>query len=92
MNALIIVDIQNDFVPGGALAVPGGEEIIPIINELQTSFSLVVATQDWHPKGHKSFAGSHPGNKEFEKISLHGLDQVLWPDHCIQGTKGAELH
>ena len=92
MNALIIVDIQNDFVPGGALAVPGGDEIIPIINELQTSFSLVVATQDWHPEGHKSFASSHAGNKVFDRISLHGLDQVLWPDHCIQGTFGAELH
>lgn len=92
MHALIIVDIQNDFVPGGALAVPGGDEIIPIVNELQKSFSLIVATQDWHPALHKSFASSHPGNKVFDKISLHGLDQVLWPDHCVQGTAGAELH
>lgn len=92
MHALIIVDIQNDFVPGGALAVPGGDEIIPIVNELQDSFSLVVATQDWHPAHHKSFASSHPGKKVFEKVSLHGLDQVLWPDHCIQGTAGAALH
>jgi nicotinamidase/pyrazinamidase len=92
MHALIIVDIQNDFVPGGALAVPGGDEIIPVVNELQKSFSLIVATQDWHPAHHKSFASSHPGNKVFEKISLHGLDQVLWPDHCVQGTAGAELH
>ena len=92
MNAFIIVDIQNDFIPGGPLAVPGGNEIIPIVNELQQSFSLVVATQDWHPKGHKSFASSHPGKNTFEKISLHGLDQVLWPDHCIQGTDGAEFH
>lgn len=92
MHALIIVDIQNDFVPGGALAVPGGDEIIPIVNDLQESFSLVVATQDWHPARHKSFASSHPGTKIFDKISLHGLDQVLWPDHCIQGTVGAELH
>jgi nicotinamidase/pyrazinamidase len=92
MNAFIIVDIQNDFVPGGALAVPGGDEIIPIVNELQKSFSLVVATQDWHPAHHKSFASSHAGKKVFEKISLHGLDQVLWPDHCVQGTTGAEFH
>lgn len=92
MHALVIVDIQNDFVPGGALAVPGGDEIISTINELQQSFSLVVATQDWHPLGHKSFASSHPGKKVFDKISLHGLDQVLWPDHCIQGTAGARLH
>jgi len=92
MHALIIVDIQNDFVPGGALAVPGGDEIIPVVNELQKSFSLIVATQDWHPAHHKSFASSHPGNEVFEKISLHGLDQVLWPDHCVQGTAGAELH
>ncbi len=92
MHALIIVDIQNDFVPGGALAVPAGDEIIPIVNELQKSFGLVVATQDWHPEKHKSFASSHPGKKVFEKIQLHGLDQVLWPDHCIQGTNGAELH
>jgi nicotinamidase/pyrazinamidase len=92
MHALIIVDIQNDFVPGGALAVPGGDEIIPLVNELQDSFSLVVATQDWHPINHKSFASSHPGKKIFDKVSLHGLDQVLWPDHCIQGTPGAALH
>ncbi len=92
MNAFIIVDIQNDFVPGGALAVPGGNEIIPMINELQTSFSLVVVTQDWHPVGHKSFASSHAGYRVFDKISLHGLDQMLWPDHCIQGTPGAEFH
>lgn len=92
MNAFIIIDIQNDFIPGGALAVPGGNEIIPIINGLQESFSLVVATQDWHPAHHKSFASSHPVKKVFEKISLHGLDQVLWPDHCIQGTAGAEFH
>ena len=92
MNAFIIVDIQNDFIPGGALAVPGGDEIIPIVNQLQQSFSLIVATQDWHPAHHKSFASSHPGKKTFEKISLHGLDQVLWPDHCIQGTVGAEFH
>jgi nicotinamidase/pyrazinamidase len=92
MHALIIVDIQNDFVPGGALAVPSGDEIIPLVNDLQKSFNLVVATQDWHPENHKSFASSHPEKKVFDQIVLHGLDQVLWPDHCIQGTWGAELH
>ena len=91
MNALILVDIQNDFIPGGSLAVQSGDEIIPLVNELQQSFDLVVATQDWHPKDHKSFASSHAGKKPFEKIILHGIDQVLWPDHCIQGTPGAEF-
>jgi nicotinamidase/pyrazinamidase len=92
MHALILVDIQNDFMPGGPLAVPGGDEIIPLVNELQNSFSLVVATQDWHPQNHKSFASNHPGKKMFESIMLHGLEQVLWPDHCIQGSIGAEIH
>jgi nicotinamidase/pyrazinamidase len=89
MNALIIVDIQNDFLPGGALAVKDGDAIIPVMNRLQASFDLVVATQDWHPAGHKSFASSHPGKKVFDKIVLDGLEQVLWPDHCVQGTPGA---
>ncbi|MDH4092362.1 MAG: bifunctional nicotinamidase/pyrazinamidase [Cyclobacteriaceae bacterium] len=92
MHALIIVDIQHDFTPGGKLAVPLGDEIIPLVNALQESFSLVVATQDWHPKNHKSFASSHPGKNPFEKIMLHGMSQVLWPDHCIQGSAGAKLH
>lgn len=92
MNALIIVDIQNDFIPGGKLAVPLGDQIIPLVNSLQNAFSLVVATQDWHPGGHKSFASNHVGQKPFEKIILHGLEQVLWPDHCIQGSAGAEFH
>jgi nicotinamidase/pyrazinamidase len=92
MHALIIIDMQNDFMPGGALAVAGGDEIIPMVNELQKSFSLVVATQDWHPQHHKSFASSHPGKNVFDSIQLHGLEQVLWPDHCIQGTEGAEFH
>ena len=92
MHALILVDIQNDFMPGGPLAVPGGDEIIPLVNELQNSFNLVVATQDWHPQSHKSFASNHPGKKAFESIMLHGLDQVLWPDHCIQGSIGAQIH
>ncbi len=92
MNVLILVDIQNDFIPGGSLPVPLGNEIIKLVNELQDSFDLVVATQDWHPNNHKSFATQNPGKKQFETISLHGLDQVLWPDHCVQGTKGAEFH
>lgn len=92
MNVLILVDIQNDFIPGGSLPVPQGNEIVKLVNELQDSFELVVATQDWHPDNHKSFATQHPGKKQFETISLHGLDQVLWPDHCVQGTKGAEFH
>jgi len=92
MNALILVDIQNDFVPGGRLAVPEGDTIIPLVNELQPSFSLVVATQDWHPEGHKSFASSHTGKSPFERIDLHGLEQVLWPDHCVQDSPGAEFH
>ena len=92
MRALILVDIQNDFVPGGALPVPRGNEIIPLANELQHNFDLVVATQDWHPQKHKSFASSHAGKNPFEKIMLHGLEQVLWPDHCVQGSSGAEIH
>lgn len=89
MNALIIVDIQNDFIPGGALAVEGGHEIIPLINRLQQLFSLVVASQDWHPAGHKSFASSHRGKKPFDEIVLGDQLQVLWPDHCVQTTRGA---
>jgi len=92
MHVFILVDIQNDFVPGGRLPVAQGNEIIKLVNELQDSFDLVVATQDWHPANHKSFASQHAGKKEFATISLHGLDQVLWPDHCVQGTKGAEFH
>ncbi|HTF18749.1 MAG TPA: bifunctional nicotinamidase/pyrazinamidase [Chryseolinea sp.] len=92
MNALILVDIQNDFVPGGRLAVPDGDAIVPLVNSLQEAFGLVVATQDWHPQGHKSFASNHPGKRPFERIDLHGLEQVLWPDHCVQGSSGAEFH
>ncbi|ELR68496.1 Nicotinamidase [Fulvivirga imtechensis AK7] len=92
MRTLIIVDIQNDFIPGGNLAVPDGDKIIPIVNELQKSFDLVVATQDWHPADHKSFASNHPGKKTFDTTTLHGLDQVLWPDHCMQSSHGAEFH
>lgn len=92
MDALIIVDIQNDFIPGGNLAVPHGNEIIPLVNALQERFPLVVATQDWHPGNHKSFASSHPGKEPFEKILLNNLEQVLWPIHCVQGSRGAEFH
>lgn len=88
-EALIIVDIQNDFLPGGSLAVSGGDEIIPTINLIQNRFDLVVATQDWHPANHKSFASSHPNKEEYETMELNGLQQVLWPDHCVQGTEGA---
>ncbi|MGA9589422.1 MAG: bifunctional nicotinamidase/pyrazinamidase [Salegentibacter sp.] len=92
MRTLIIIDVQNDFIPGGALAVPGGDEIVPLINRLQSKFDLVIATQDWHPEGHASFASSHLGKEQFESIKLDGLDQVLWPDHCVQNSEGAEFH
>lgn len=91
MKALIVVDIQNDFLQGGSLAVQGGNEIIPIINSIQEKFDLVVATQDWHPKGHKSFASQHSNKSVYDKIDLNGIEQVLWPDHCVQGTVGAEI-
>ncbi|MDI6846024.1 MAG: bifunctional nicotinamidase/pyrazinamidase [Candidatus Saccharicenans sp.] len=89
MKALIVVDLQNDFLPGGSLAVPRGDEIIPLVNKIQDNFDLVVATQDWHPKNHLSFASNHPGKQPFEVINLNGIEQVLWPDHCVQGEKGA---
>ncbi len=89
MKALILVDIQNDFLPGGALGVPRGNEVVPIANRLQPRFGLVVATQDWHPPGHGSFASAHPGRKPGEFVELAGLRQVLWPDHCVQGAAGA---
>mgnify|MGYP003576413465 CR=1 FL=1 len=91
MNALLLIDMQLDFLPGGSLAVPGGDEIIPVVNALQDNFSLVVATQDWHPPTQKSFASNHHGKKIFEQTDLNGLPQVLWPDHCVQGSPGAEL-
>jgi nicotinamidase/pyrazinamidase len=92
MKALIIVDVQNDFCPGGALAVPGGDGIIPAINRFQAEFELVVATQDWHPANHGSFAANHPGRRPGDEIELGGLRQTLWPVHCVQDTPGAELH
>jgi nicotinamidase/pyrazinamidase len=91
-NALILVDIQYDFLPNGALAVPEGDAIIPVANRLQPLFDLVVATQDWHPPDHGSFASNHPGREPGEMTELGGLPQVLWPDHCVQGSRGAELH
>jgi nicotinamidase/pyrazinamidase len=91
MKALIIIDVQNDFLPGGALSVKNGDAVIPVINRLQNQFDLVVATQDWHPADHKSFASMHPGKKIFDKIILDGLAQVLWPNHCVQETQGAEF-
>lgn len=91
-HALIIVDIQNDFLKGGSLEVPNANEVIPVINQLQNQFDLIVATQDWHPHNHKSFASQHDDKFEFDTIDLNGLEQVLWPDHCVQGTFGAEFH
>jgi nicotinamidase/pyrazinamidase len=91
MKALILVDIQNDFLPGGALAVPRGDEVIPIANRVEPAFDLIVATQDWHPAGHGSFASTRPGRKPGEVDELAGLPQVLWPDHCVQGSRGAEF-
>jgi nicotinamidase/pyrazinamidase len=92
MKTLIIIDVQNDFMPGGPLEVPDGNLVVPVINSILPGFDLVVATQDWHPKDHTSFASNHFEKKPFERIELHGLLQTLWPDHCIQGSEGAELH
>jgi nicotinamidase/pyrazinamidase len=92
MKALIIVDVQNDFCPGGALPVPEGDSVVGIINRIQPEFDLVVATQDWHPANHGSFAANHPGRRPGEQIDLAGLPQILWPVHCVQDTPGAELH
>lgn len=91
-TALILVDLQNDFCAGGSLAVPGGDEVIPLANQLQSHFDIVIATKDWHPKDHASFASNHPGKKIGDLIEMNGLEQILWPDHCLQNTKGAELH
>lgn len=91
MKALIVVDVQYDFLPGGSLAVPDGDKIIPVINRIMKNFDVVVATQDWHPAGHISFASTHEGRQPFEVIELSYGKQTLWPDHCVQGTKGAQL-
>lgn len=90
--ALLVVDVQNDFCPGGALAVEDGDAVVPLINRLLPRFETVIATQDWHPGGHASFASSHPGRRPLDVIDLNGIAQVLWPDHCVQGTPGADLH
>jgi nicotinamidase/pyrazinamidase len=91
-DVLLVVDIQNDFCPGGALAVPRGGEVVPLINRLARRFEHVVLTQDWHPAGHRSFASSHAGRKPYETIDVAYGAQILWPDHCVQDTPGAELH
>jgi nicotinamidase/pyrazinamidase len=91
MNALLVVDIQNDFLPGGALAVPDGDKVIPIANRLVERFDLVLATQDWHPANHGSFAANHPNRSPGEIIDLNGTIQVLWPVHCVQGSAGASF-
>ncbi|HKJ75133.1 MAG TPA: bifunctional nicotinamidase/pyrazinamidase [Alphaproteobacteria bacterium] len=91
-DALLVVDIQNDFCSGGALGVPDGEMVVPLVNRLMPRFHLVVFTQDWHPAGHSSFASSHPGTKPFETIEMDYGAQILWPDHCMQGTDGAAFH
>ena len=92
MKTLIIIDLQNDFIPGGTLAVPEGDQIVPVINDLQKKFDLIIATQDWHPENHSSFAKNHPEKSEFEKITINGLEQVLWPVHCLQETEGANFY
>ena len=91
-DLLLVVDVQNDFCPGGKLAVPHGDEVVPLVNRLATKFPHVVLTQDWHPQGHLSFASAHPGRQPFETINVAYGPQVLWPDHCVQGTQGAEFH
>lgn len=90
-HALILVDLQNDFLPGGALPVPEGDKVIPIANRLMDDFEIIAATKDWHPPDHGSFAANHPDRQLYEVIDLHGLPQVLWPVHCVQGTSGADF-
>ena len=92
MNALIIVDVQNDFCPGGALAIPGGDAIVPGINRTAARFDVVVTTQDWHPRDHGSFASNNPGRQPYDMGTLAGKAQIMWPDHCVQGTQGAAFH
>ncbi|PAW49252.1 nicotinamidase [Pseudomonas moraviensis] len=91
-SALLVIDVQNDFIPGGQLAVPEGDLIVPLINRLGGLFKQVIIAQDWHPSGHASFASSHPGRKPYDVIQLPYGEQVLWPDHCVQGTVGAQFH
>jgi nicotinamidase/pyrazinamidase len=91
-EALIVIDVQNDFCPGGALAVAGGDEIVPLVNERMRQFAHVILTQDWHPAGHWSFASEHPGKSAFETVDMPYGPQTLWPDHCVQGSSGAAFH
>lgn len=91
MPVLLIVDVQNDFVPGGALSVPHGDEVVPVVNRLQKDFDRVLATKDWHPPDHGSFAANHPGKKPGDVVDLNGLEQILWPMHCVQGTPGSDF-
>ena len=91
-DCLLVVDVQNDFMPGSALAVPRGDEIVPLVSRIAADFAVVVLTQDWHPASHASFASSHPGRKPYDRIRLPYGEQILWPDHCVQGTPGAAFH
>lgn len=91
MRALVVVDLQNDFMLGGALGVPEGDQVVPVANRVLGHFNLVIATQDWHPAHHSSFASQHPGHTAGHMVDLDGLEQILWPDHCIQGTPGVAL-
>ena len=90
--ALLVLDVQNDFCPGGELEVKEGDIVVPVINQMVSMFFKVIATMDWHPKDHVSFASNHPGMKVFDSVDVNGVDQVLWPDHCVRGTKGADFH
>ena len=91
-HALLVIDVQNDFCPGGALPVPEGDAVVPVINRMLGEFPLRIFTQDWHPKDHLSFASAHPGRQPFETVEMPYGPQVLWPDHCVQGTEGADFH
>jgi nicotinamidase/pyrazinamidase len=91
-DVLLVIDVQNDFCPGGALEVPRGQEVVPVINDLITRFDHVILTQDWHPRGHSSFSSSHSGKEPFSEVAMPYGPQTLWPDHCIQGSRGAGFH
>jgi nicotinamidase/pyrazinamidase len=91
-DVLLVVDVQNDFCPGGALAVPAGDDVLPLVNQLGNRFQHVVMTQDWHPPAHRSFASANPGRQPYETVAFPYGPQVLWPDHCVQGTAGAQFH
>lgn len=92
MKTLIVIDAQNDFMPGGSLEVEDGDAIVPVVNRIQSRFDLIVCTQDWHPPEHVGFASNHKGKKPMDVVELDGTEQILWPDHCVQESKGAELH